>query len=199
MRELGLGPPIHVTRTPSQQQSIRERNQISSKALIPPRRKCQKNLAEAGVGNIVSVVFTPVLTKRARRGRTVVKAVMARLRSAREWPERFRRLSPGSKKSRILRTRGTVMVKTCTGGKVIIHFAASWLRRPRSNKRITLSGAAKICFRSGCFICSVTARDSRPSSGAGIRGKKVRSCRGHVASEQRSWRNSKPFPSAWSN
>jgi hypothetical protein len=39
------------------------------------------------------------------------------------------------------------MVKTCIGGKVIIHFAASWLRRPRSNKRTTLSGAAKICFK----------------------------------------------------
>ena len=102
-------------------------------------------------------MFTPVLTKRARRGRTVGKAFMARLRSATEWPERLRRLSPGSKKSRILRTRGTVMVKTCTGGKVIIHFAGSWLRRPRSNKRTTLSGAAKICFKSGCFICSVTA------------------------------------------
>jgi hypothetical protein len=109
------------------------------------------------LGDIVSGVFTPVLTKRARRGRTVGKAFMARLRSATEWPERLRRLSPGSKKSRILRTRGTVMVKTCTGSKVIIHFAGSWLLRPRSNKRTTLSGAAKICFKSGCFICSVTA------------------------------------------
>jgi hypothetical protein len=125
----------------------------------------------------VAGVFTPVLTKRARRGRTVGKAFMARLRSATEWPERLRRLSPGSKKSRILRTRGTVMVKTCTGGKVIIHFAGSWLRRPRSNKRTTLSGAAKICFKSGCFICSVTARDSGPSSGTRTGGKQVRGCR----------------------
>ena len=37
----------------------------------------------------------------------------------------------GSEKSRIPRTRGTVMVETCTGGKVIVHFAASWLRQPR--------------------------------------------------------------------
>jgi hypothetical protein len=38
---------------------------------------------------------------------------------------------PGSKKCRVLRTRGTVMVNICTGGKVIANFATSWLRQPR--------------------------------------------------------------------
>jgi hypothetical protein len=55
-------------------------------------------------GSLVPGVFTPVLTKKARRGWTVGKAFMARLRSAREWPERLRRMRPCSKKSRILRT-----------------------------------------------------------------------------------------------
>ena len=127
----------------------------------------------------------PCSPKKARRGWTVGKAFMARLRSAREWPERLRRLRPCSKKSRILRTRGTVMVNICTGGKFIVHFAASWLRRPRSNKRITLSGAAKICFKSGCFICSVTAaaRDSGPPTGTRTGGKQVRGCRRGTSSQ----------------
>jgi hypothetical protein len=64
-------------------------------------------------------VNTPVFTKTTQRGGTVEQGPHGKLRSA----KRLRLLTPGSEKSRSLRTRGTLIVEICTGGKVMLHFA----------------------------------------------------------------------------
>ena len=96
-------------------------------------------------------VNTPVFTKTAQRGGTVEQGPHGKLRSA----KRLRLLTPGSEKSRSLRTRGTLMVEICTGGKVMLHFALAGSGAPVQTNGLRFqarqryaSKAAVLCVQS---------------------------------------------------